>query len=572
MPNQLPESVHFGLTRLGAGEPASKNGWALSDSNVVTLDQLIYAALNHTHSGDPALGDPTDPPTMVAVSTGGTLPAGTTFYFTSTFVDQWGLETASSPEASVTTASPIVAPNAAAATVETSSGTVSPGVYSFLITCVDAYGGETTPSPLSSAQVLGGSTNRIRLNLPSLPSGAVSINIYRSRPGQSAFYYLGNSATSTFYDDGSAEDQTIQAPTTNTTNSSNSIQVTIPLGFIPEGCYSWKIYRALASGAYDGTSLVHWVTEGASDTDTTPRIMWTDTGDALQPGLPPDTNSSATSGLLLSYDNLAGSLPLSAMPRGAQVYSPFVPGTPTDNTLVSMTEVPFAVQPTRFTAFFKTPPTDVGVAVRFRVADSAGTPNYIEVACSPITALGGDPAGYFHVEYPLYTAESFEAEDGTRSSMSTVAIASDVAASSGQAVALASNGDYVQVDLGSLDPGTYQTFVTARVLQYASSSTNDLVFSVIRTDTNAVVGSPVSYTLTSGLLYTERNGPTFTAPGGVDLVLRVAKATATAQAYNVDFMRFTATVPTLQAGPLTVTSYVDSGPSTSADVNLAMWF
>lgn len=574
MADQLRETTHFGLTRYGAGEPVSKNGFAVSDSNLSTIDKLLYAALNHTHTGDPALGNPTDPPTMLAVSTGGTLPAGTTYYYRTTFVDQWGLETAASPEGSVTTPSPISAPVAPLAVVETSSGTVTPGVYSYLIAYVDAYGGTTTPSPLSAAQVLGGVTNRIRLGLPTLPTGAVSINIYRSRPGQSSFYYLGNSATTSFYDSGAAEDQTVVAPTTNTTNASNSIQVTIPLAFIPEGCFSWKIYRAVSSGGYDGKSLVHWVVEGASDTDTTPRVMWTDTGSALQAGFPPDSNASATSGILLSYANIQGAVPLAAMPRGAQVYSTFLPGTVTDGEVVAITEIPFSAQPTRLTAYFKTPPT-TGTTVRVRVQDTAGTPNYVEVSC-PHAPVGSDPTGYYHIEYPLFLAETFEAELGTRSSSTTVAIASDVAASSGQAVALASNGDYVQMDLGSLDAGVYQTFVNTRVLQFATPSTNDLVISVIRTDTMAVVGSAVSYTLLSSMtdptFYHEKVGPTFTAPGGVDLVLRVAKGTATTQAYNIDYGRFTATVPTLQAGMLTVIAHVDSGPTSAADVNIALWF
>lgn len=577
MADTTSETTYFGLTQVGEGESFSKNGWAFSTSDRQKLDTLLEAALYHTHTGDPALGDPTDPPTMVAQPTGGNLPSATTFYYRASFVDQWGLETSASPEGSVTTPNPISPPTAPSANVETSSGTVGPGVYSYLVTFTDNYGGESTPSGLGSAQVLTGTSNRIRLDLAAFPTGATGYHVYRSRPGQTSFYYLGAATSATYYDSGQVEDQSVTAPSTNTTNSQNSIQVTIPANFIPEGCFGWKIYRALASGNYDGDSMVHWVTEGISDTDTTPRLTWTDVGDALEPGTPPDVNSSAPSGVQLSYAALQGVLPLAAMPRGAQVLSAFTPGNVTDQETVTVTEVPMPLQPTRFTAFFKTPPS-AGSTVRFRFLDShTPTANYVELSC-PSTPSGSDPAGYYHVEFPLYIAESFEAETGTRSNTTSVAIASDLAASSGQAVALVSQNDYVQMDLGVLDPGLYSTFFTARALQFASSSTNDLRVQVLRVDTGAVVSSAVSYTLVAGTgandttLYSERNGPVFTAPGGVDLVLRVSKVTATSQAYNVDQARFLATVPTLQPGVITAKAFVDSGPTSAADVNLALWF
>ena len=144
-------------------------------------------------------------------------------------------------------------------------------------------GGETTISSPNNVQVTTGTTNRIRLTLPVLPSGASGFRIYRSRPGQSQFYYLDQVTTTTYYDPANAEDQTITSPTTNTTNSTNAITVTIPGGTIPVGCMGWKIYRALDSGGYDGNSLVHFVVEGSSDTSTDVNTTYVDTGDALGP-------------------------------------------------------------------------------------------------------------------------------------------------------------------------------------------------------------------------------------------------------------------------------------------------
>jgi hypothetical protein len=670
--NDLPETTHFGFTRIGAGDPRSKNGWSADDLDKIKLDNLIFAALTHTHNGAPALGDPTDPPTFAVVPTGGHLPAATTFYYRCSFVDEHGLETAAGPEGSVTTPNPVAPPTAPAATPLATSGTITPGIYAYLISYTDAYGGETTPSPINNVQVTSGTTNQIRLDLPTMPTGITGYNIYRSRPGQSAFYYVASTTSAQWYDTGIVEDQTITAPTVNSTNAANSIQVTIPLGFIPLGCTSWKIYRATTSGGYDGNSLVHDVTEGATDTSVIPVATWTDTGDVLLAGFPQNMSSTVPSGAVIDLSNVQGSLGLSVLPRGAQCLTAFQPGVPTNGQVVTITDTPNGMKPVRLTAYFKTPPTDTGVTVRFRVQDSAAA--YTELACSPTTHQSGDPAGYFHASYPMLAAERFEAESGTLSS-SFVIIAPDITASSGQAVNVSTQNGYVQVDLGVLDAGSYHAFITERVTTYAASSTNDLKIEVIRTDTNAVLGT-TQYTLlgtdtvetvtingaptggtftltfggqtTSALaynataaqvqaalvalssigagnvtvtgaaggpytvtfvgvfaglaqalmthtdsltggtspsvtvaaatgtatspLYRELTGPNFTAPGGVHVAIKVSKTANTTQAYNIDSMRFTADVPSLVAGPLTVTAYVDGGTSTSSDVNLAVWF
>src|SRR4051794_22346598 len=107
MADQLQETTHFGLTRVGSGETLAKNGYSFGDLDRVKLDRLLYAALTHTHSGGNAVGDPSDPPTFVVNPTGGHLPASTTFYYRVAYMDEYGLESAASPEGSVTTGDPI---------------------------------------------------------------------------------------------------------------------------------------------------------------------------------------------------------------------------------------------------------------------------------------------------------------------------------------------------------------------------------------------------------------------------------------------------------------------------------
>ena len=583
MSDGLPVTDYFGFTRIGPGEAISKNGWAALDADRVTLGKLLNAAFNRSFTGVPALGDPTDGPALALNATGGNLPAGTTLYYKIAFVDEYGLESAASPEASISTDAPIVAPAAPALTVLTDSGTISTGTFGYVLTVVDSVGGETTVSPLASIQVSSGSTNRIQLSLPQLPAGGASFNVYRARPGQTAFYRLANATGSTYIDTGAAEDQTITAPSVNTTNAQMSVTVTTPGAFIPEGCVSWRIYRATSSGAYTSTSLVHHVVEPASDSSPTPVTQWDDTGNALLSGYPRDVSSTVPQGPILNLENLSGSLPLSAVPRGVQCLSLNAAGAITNGRTVTVTESPNGLTPVRFTAYFVTPPTEAGVTVRIRVSDSAATPNYIELSCGAATYVGTDPAGYFHAEYPLLLDAEFQAETGTRSS-SSVLIDNDLAATDGQAVTLLSQNDWVEVDLGTLDPGSYQSYAKLRVLTFDTANPGgDLTISVIRTDTMATVGTPVTVNLQSStpadpsstpadFMYQELTGPAFTAPGGVDLVLRVTKSTTSSQSYDVDYMRYHATVAGLDAGMLTVSTFVDGGATAASDAQICLWF
>lgn len=565
MADALPESTHFGFTRLGEGEPLSKNGWSFTDLDRLKLDNLLFAALTHRHDGAPALGDPTDPPTLTSSPTDGHLPAATTYFYRCSFVDQYGLETAASPEETVTTPDPLAPPTAPAAATEPTLGTVLPGVYSYLITYTDAYGGETTPSALNNIDVVGGATNRIRLTLPDLPPGATGYNLYRSRPGQSAFYYLGATSATIWYDNGQVEDQSIQAPTVNTTNAANSVTITIPLGFIPDGCVAWRIYRASTSGGYDGNSLVHEVIEGVTDTSTVPRTFWVDTGDGLTQGFPQNQSSTVPSGSLLSLNDLQGSLPLSVTPRGSQCITAFGPGVIDNAQILTITESPTGVQPVRFTAYFKTPPNS-GTTVRLVAQDTAN--HFVALSCTA-TPQAGDPAGYYRIEFPLVAAAVFDAVSGTRSS--GVALVTDVLSATGQAIPLGNNGDSVTFPLGVLDSGDYTTYTSIRPLTETPAAA-DVQVQVIRTDTNDLLTSDTFQLDTVSGGYRELQGVAFTAPGGVALNLVVSKATAATNAYNVEQARFTAVIPTLNSGRLVIQAFVDNNPTTASDVNIALWF
>ena len=568
-PEVLPETNHFGLTRIGETDSMSKNGWAALDSDRIRLDDLLQAAIVHTHDGTPALGDPSDPPTLVVEPSGGELPAASSFYYRVSFVDEHNLETAASPEEVATTDDPIAEPAPPAATVIT-GGTLDPGLYAYVITQVDSLGGETTPSGLNNVRVEDGLA-AVLLDLPDLAIGAVGTRIYRARPGQTVFYQVGATTTVNWTDNGDPEDQSVTAPLDNTTNSANAIQVTIPLDFIPLGCVSWKIYRATFSGGYDGSSLVHHVVESADDISTIPVLVWTDTGDVLQQGFPLNSSSTIPSAPVISLDQIQGSLPLDVIPRGAQCLNAFGSGAIGDTVILTATDTAAPMRPTRFTAYFQTPP-DGSSSVLIRVQDAAS--NFVDLLCSAATHQGGDPAGYYRIAYPLTSGGEYQAEGGQRSADAVVI--NDTAAVSGRSVEIDNLSDWVEISLGVLDAGDYTSSAKVRVLNYHEATVNDLLISAIRTDTDATLAS-VTYTPGTGghpesTAITSWPGPAFTAPGGEEVVIRVTKNTTSVQTYNVDSMRADVAVPALVAGQLTMTTYTEDGPTVAADVNVALWF
>lgn len=569
------ETSHFGLTRVGQGEQLSKNGYAFGDLDRLAIDNILYAAITHSHDGSNRLTDPTVAVGLTTASSGGSLPAGTTLYYRASLVDKYGLETQASTEAVVTTPPPISPPSAPSGNIETTSGTIGPGTWSYQVTYITATGGETTTSSPNNLVVVNGTTNRIVLTLPALPAGASGYRIYRQRPGQTQFYYLDQVATSLYYDTSLPEDSTITAPTVNTTNSTNAVTVTVPGGTIPIGCMGWKIYRALDSGGYDGNSLVHFVVEGSSDISTDITTTYVDTGDALLAGYPRDVSSTIPGGTVVNLSQIVGQIPLASAPRGSRVVTAFAPGVVANQSIITMTNTPVPIVPIRLTAYFQQPLTDVGVHVKIRVLDTQATPNFVELDCVPAAATPTTPIGYYDLKFPDYLAQVYEAELGTRSNTANVPVVTDVQASNGQAVALDLTGEYVQQSLGVLAPGSYSLFATVKVPTYATN-TNDLTIQAIKVSDGTVIAT-TSYTPgtspAQSANYLEYAGPTFTATGTDEVALRVLKSTTSTQSYYVDSYRYSAQVPQLAAGDITVQAFVTGGTNTSAaNVNVSLWF
>lgn len=568
MAESTPETENFGLTRVGPGESLAKNGHARTDLDVLMMDSLLQALVDHQHDAAPALGNPDDPPALTANQAGGSLPAGTKLYYKIALIDRFGLETAASPEASVTTSNPIAKPAAPAVTLETTGGSLAAqGRYAYVVTFDDGIGGETQASASSHAVLSTGSTNRIRLNLPALPSLATQYKIYRARPGQSQFFFLANHSGGTvFYDDGgTAEDNTIVAPTINTTMATNSVDVTLPGSVDVNDITAWVIYRTTEAGRYGNSSVVHRVVETVNPTDTTVISSWTDDGTPLSRGVPKSKSSTISGGKVVQLNQVQGQLPITSMARGNALWNTFCPGTLTDLTDYGKTRTTRDIQPAKLTAYFQTPPVGLNGAtpVQVRVIVTDGT-NSVTLNCD-------DDTGYYVEEWPLDSG-TVEAEHGTRSVVGSMPILSDSNASNGEVVEMNAQNEYVEVDVGQIEAGEYSASVTIVEGPGSANPTNDFELSVRRGDDDTVIASTV-VTVPNSSSYSDVTIASFQAPGDTEVILRATKVTANAATIHIDKFSYNASVTTLSKGDITCRVEFDGSPATpGGDVQVSLWF
>ena len=562
---EQPFTDHFGLTRVGQGESISKNGNAALDLDRVTIDDLLWALSQHSHGGSTALADPTGPPTLTSAGSGGSLPPDTTYYYRVSYLDKWGLETAASDEASITTGTSLDPPVGPSLLTDTSGGTLAPGLYTYGITALTDDGGETTLSPISSVRIPAGTvTNRVYLTFPPLPAGAVAFNVYRARPGQSSLYFLMEATDGDpVYDTGGNEDATVRPPRFNTTNESNTVTITLPDGALPDGATSWNVYRSEDPGVYDGQNLVHTVVEGATETSTDVRIDWVDDGDLLDQGMPREVSATVGDGVPLGSSSTTTTttssppspLNIIATPaRGTLNWSFNLPGAITPR-VYTKTITLNDITPTGITAYFLTPPAVTQGSTQTMLVnftDSAATPNTVSL---PVN----NTSGYYTVSYPLTGLLYLEAENGVRSSVSTMMIYNDRTASNGQAVSVTTGGNYIDFACGILDAGLYSPAVSLRVDPASATPANDLDIQVLNTDTNTILSEVTATAVRqTGDVYYWVPGGQFTAPGGANITVRFTKALNDAAQYYVDQFRVEASLYTLQAGTITCsTSVVD---------------
>lgn len=287
----MTTTEHYGLRKVGPGETIADNSFQYSSADRDKMDLLLYlGAEAHRHTGGASTLDaPADAPILTLDTTSGAIPAGTTVRYVYTYIDPTGLETVASPEAFIDTPALVDTPSAPTLEYLTTGGTLEPGAYYYILS---AYTGATSFETLAENAAyisipLGATTNLITITLPPLPSGADGFNIYRRKPGNTSYVYLDsvnmNVATppTVYVDDGSVDDDDDRRlPVANTTDSANSITVTLtdPL---PAG-YSWRIYRTYV--ADDWTNSVLATLTGDDE------LIDTGTGTAV--GQPPESGVS----------------------------------------------------------------------------------------------------------------------------------------------------------------------------------------------------------------------------------------------------------------------------------------
>lgn len=311
MPTQ---TTNYHLEKLN-GESFASDGYKFTLSDRDLIDALLkLGAETHHHTGlSSASSNPTVAPNPALSATGGTLPAGNTAYYDYTWVDANGLETAPSPVASMALPAQCATPAAPTLTFSNASGTLTAGTYLYLLT---AYTGTSTEETTGSvaASITTGAIGEIVVHFPALPSGATGFNIYRFAPGGNSYMFMvtvpvSGGAPTTWTDDGTVAANCNRFPSsTNTTNSTNSVVVSLPVA-IPSG-FTWKLYRTFDNTNWSNSLLA---------SITTAATTYTDTGASSLAGQPPTASElvgTPTKILLTGGAEVQGILPLSMIEGG----------------------------------------------------------------------------------------------------------------------------------------------------------------------------------------------------------------------------------------------------------------
>jgi hypothetical protein len=284
----------YDLIKLGPGEPLSADGYKFTMADRDLMARLLQlGAETHHHSGEAAsAGAATVAPNLTIDTTQGSIPAGVRPYYAFSFVRPEGIETTASPEAYIDMPPVITAPAAPSVVTATTGGTLRPGHYYYVLSAYTASTSFETPA-LAAATVavsVGTLTNRNTLTLPVLPGGASGFNVYRRTPSGHAYLHVGTidmtggTPPTTFVDSGSlTEDCDRFAPTENTTQSINSVQVAIPGSppALPGAGWAWRIYRTYNPTDWS-SSLLTTISDGS--------LTFLDLGNGTFVGQPPSSS------------------------------------------------------------------------------------------------------------------------------------------------------------------------------------------------------------------------------------------------------------------------------------------
>lgn len=266
----------------GSGLEVGVYGYAVVD--VTAAGKSLPSPLATVTTGvTPAPATATTPATPVA----GTGPDAGTHHYEVTFVTAAG-ETTPGPIGGPVTTGPMAAPNAAPVFLQLYGPqafyNLTAGVYQWAVTWVIAGGGETTLSAVFTRTMAAQSAIALSL-IATVPTGAVSLNVYRTVVNGSQLKFLKNLAvsTSSFFDDAADGSLGANAPTSNTATMSLVALTAIPIGNAT--VTNRKLYRR-----FNGTGTFKLLTTIANNTATT----YTDTTPNASLGAnAPSTNTAA---------------------------------------------------------------------------------------------------------------------------------------------------------------------------------------------------------------------------------------------------------------------------------------
>lgn len=323
----------FGLNTYGSasGRP-SDDAYKYSDEDRHTIDGLLHALEDHSHSQIIRDPDPVDA-ALTALGTGGNLVGGQTLYYAYTYVNKYGLESAPSPTVSVTTPAQLSRPTPPGVEVADTGGTLATGRYRYGITALDLDGNESILSGDIGVTATTGTT-QITISHQALPPGSpvAAFRVWRKSPSAPlAWTKLGiMNVGNSYVDDGSLPDDPCpcdpaKAPPTTTSNSSTSkVTVSIPVSASTvingsDSILSWRLYRTNIDGTWSGASLVGEMetVDGSGDIV----VELEDVGSQLLPGLPPEeTQFLAFNSLDIPVFTTVGRPVLSASDMGRIAY------------------------------------------------------------------------------------------------------------------------------------------------------------------------------------------------------------------------------------------------------------
>ena len=334
---------YFSLKKFGSEGRLSDDNYKFSDRDRSTIDSLLWTLVNHDHrevADGGSLAGPTEP-VLTVDTVGGTLAAGTSYYYKLSFMDSSGSETGASSAIIADTADLVPSPPIQTLSSVSTGGALNSGIYRYALSYYQTAGGETRAVNVSTILVpTGTSTNVITVGLLTAPEDADGWKVYRKSPDDSDYHFLysvvktGTPPTS-WDDDGSETiDCTKIRPSSNTTNSTSVITVDLNAADIPldERIVSWKIYRSAVAGVFGSSSLlatvVETTTEGGSDLITTYDDLGSTSTVAgaplTQSVVPPPIPQLDASAIFASS---GGRLPSGMAPAGVNTFNMLCPGT-----------------------------------------------------------------------------------------------------------------------------------------------------------------------------------------------------------------------------------------------------